>query len=416
MKNKLLGTVFLWVLGCAPITSAQAAPTLDEPHSGESNWVATDLEKFESYRPHDVYSNNCIPGKLIAADDIIAAQAQAKKIAVKKIFHARDPHQHLIFISTDGTGKNAADILGMSSLALVQTLRDAAKSPAECQHPESKKSAAPVESFPANPALLAWLVQRSGNSHVHVVYVHGVGADPLASNKENLKNQATGDTLDEQIDSAYAYVGRVIAAVLAQDGRARFTFVSVGFSRGAAAARALNNKILHDGYRDADGYVIQPGAARIGASVLFDTVITQWVDMSAELRALETKLHVHSGPQEIDASQYLIPNNIVQVLHITALNEYRLGFELKPATGENVQEIALPGAHSDIGGGYGFDGISAATLQMAIDYLQRAGVPMAALPDAFLPDPKNFAIHDARKVPLLPFDEQIQKPRVLNTR
>ena len=195
--------------------------------------------------------------------------------------------------------------------------------------------------------------------------------------------------------------------------KSKFVFVTTGFSRGAASVRALNNLILRGGITgDKGDYIVEPHAASIGASVLFDTVITQRADIYTSIKVS----HAKSKYSAIDASEYDIPKEVVQVLHITAENEYRVGFELRHAVGSNVKELALPGAHSDIGGGYEFDGISAVTLQMAIDYLKRAGVPLGALPTEFKPNKNNYVIHDSRKLPKVDFDRQLQLQRSSNLR
>ncbi|MDL2358312.1 MAG: hypothetical protein QFF03_23945, partial [Pseudomonadota bacterium] len=79
----------------------------------------------------------------------------------------------------------------------------------------------------------------------------------------------------------------------------------------------------------------------------------------------------------------------------------------------NVVNLSFPGAHSDIGGTYSADGISALTLQIAYHYLNRAGIPIAheALTHEFHPDPAKFIIHDSRYLGWSKFQAQLRQPR-----
>jgi hypothetical protein len=229
----------------------------------------------------------------------------------------------------------------------------------------------------------------------------------------NLISAGTGDALRDQINEAYQKVQAALIAIRQASPKSKFVFVTTGFSRGAASIRALHNRILRDGIKgDSGDYIVEPQAANIGASVLFDTVITERPDIYSNIKVI----HAKSKYQAIDAREYDIPKEVVQVLHITAENEYRVGFELRSARGSNVKELAMPGAHSDIGGGYEFDRISAVTLQMAIDYLMRAGVPLGAPPNEFKPNKNNYVIHDSRKFPKVDFDRQLQQQRRSNLR
>lgn len=59
-----------------------------------------------------------------------------------------------------------------------------------------------------------------------------------------------------------------------------------------------------------------------------------------------------------------------------------------------ITRIELPGAHTDIGGGYD-NGVGAITLQIGRDYLARAGVPIAEVPPELGPDMEALHVHDS---------------------
>lgn len=127
-----------------------------------------------------------------------------------------------------------------------------------------------------------------------------------------------------------------------------------GFSRGAAAARHFANELLK-----ANGGVLagllRPGQfglsegfewsdqARINFIGLFDTVAAVVDPMKWDLSPAD---HLNPG-----VNLYLPPGCARKVLQLRARDEMRWNFALNSVTPHH-QEITLPGAHSDIGGGY----------------------------------------------------------------
>lgn len=127
-----------------------------------------------------------------------------------------------------------------------------------------------------------------------------------------------------------------------------------GFSRGAAAARHFANELLK-----ADGGVLagllRPGQfglgddfdkaahTRINFIGLFDTVAAVFAPLNGDYSPAN---HLNPG-----VNLYLPPNCARKVVQLTARDEKRWNFALNSVAPDH-QEIALPGAHSDIGGGY----------------------------------------------------------------
>lgn len=132
------------------------------------------------------------------------------------------------------------------------------------------------------------------------------------------------------------------------------SFDVVGFSRGAAAARHFVHRMLVEGpcgslldgrldeFRKAHpelGYNITIVFAEVIFAGLFDTVSHEGVSQSNDVRAL--------GLDSIKLAR--------RVVHLTAADEYRENFALttvQSVPAKARMEISLPGAHSDIGGGY----------------------------------------------------------------
>jgi len=150
-----------------------------------------------------------------------------------------------------------------------------------------------------------------------------------------------------------------------------------------------NTKVVYD------RHIIAPGKINIGASLVYDTVSTGVGSFS----------------------NMAIPSQVQQTLHLTAANEYRDLFPLTSALNSGgagngaVVEWALPGAHTNLGGGsYDRNGIGAANLEIGYTYLQRAGVPLAPLPDNWRPNPSQFVIYDSRWVHDVPFGQLVNDP------
>lgn len=315
------------------------------------------------------------PG-LYATDAARNAYADAlnrvKTMDVKPVFDATDPHQYLIFVADDGTRNDAN------------------------------------QAIPTNPRTLYNLIDKSANAFP--IYVGGVGTE----NDLGGLNSAFGLGVPLQVSQTLAKINDTINTISQADPDAKFVFTDTGFSRGSNVIRAVQNILVEQGVPDLssarevsdgeggkkvlyDRQIIEPGKVNIGASMLYDTVTT--------------------GAGSL--YNMLIPSQVQQTLHLTAANEYRTFFPLTSALSENgasngsVVEIALPGAHTNIGGGsYDKNGIGAANLEIGYTYLQRAGVPLAPLPDNLRPDPLQFVIYDSRWVRDVSFGQLVNDPNV----
>mgnify|MGYP005812446885 CR=1 FL=1 len=120
-----------------------------------------------------------------------------------------------------------------------------------------------------------------------------------------------------------------------------------GFSRGAAIARVFA------------AHLMKP----IKFLGVFDTVAA-------------TKGSLDLNPATFPASGIIFENDILathveQAVHILALDEQRLAFQPTLFNKDDrIQEVWFAGSHSDIGGGYWFDGLSDLCLQFMLDSLQ----------------------------------------------
>lgn len=151
----------------------------------------------------------------------------------------------------------------------------------------------------------------------------------------------------------------------------------IDFSRGAALAREFTNRIV-------DEYPCIP----IQWMGLFDTVGSFGI-----------------GGNDIDIGIRLgIPPSVERVFHITAGDEHRYFFPLAsirqgpglPTRFPNWDEIVLPGAHSDIGGGY-HDHRGLANISLAAMHADGVnnGVPFGPAPEKYKNTSDRY-VHDSR--------------------
>ena len=68
---------------------------------------------------------------------------------------------------------------------------------------------------------------------------------------------------------------------------------------------------------------------------------------------------------------HTLPSNVLRALHLVSLDDKRKAFQPTLMNqDERVTEIWCPGAHSDVGGGYNFDGLSDNALRFFLDWFE----------------------------------------------
>ena len=118
-----------------------------------------------------------------------------------------------------------------------------------------------------------------------------------------------------------------------------------GFSRGAAIARMFASQVAKDG-------------RKVTFLGVFDTVAA-------------TKKSLDLNPHTYPASSVVFENgsiheNIKEAVHLVSIDEKRITFQPTLFNHDKrVHEVWFAGAHSDVGGGYWFDGLS----DISLDYM-----------------------------------------------
>jgi hypothetical protein len=190
------------------------------------------------------------------------------------------------------------------------------------------------------------------------VYVDGMGTTRFKGDSFAGKAMGQGETGIEQ--RALQAFGPLVDELKVKRGKlgppAILSLNVFGFSRGAATARhfvsLLNKKEIRSKYFTQRWEDVILEANFVG---LFDTVSSFGYDTNFDDDVQQ--LHTHFAPQ-----------SALRVFHIAALDEYRENFSLTSiasacnatvtCAGKSYPmgfEIAIPGSHSDVGGGYHAD-------------------------------------------------------------
>ena len=178
------------------------------------------------------------------------------------------------------------------------------------------------------------------------IYMAGIGTETGEEDHtfpgSALGMGATG--VESRVYEACIRVGQEVRRLSPGDPAVELTMDVFGFSRGAAAARYFVN-CFRQGYIEYDRYFVNRRRAEIirGLTVkfrfigIFDTVAA----IGYGQNDWNWPVNVHLKTAQADRIQ-----------HLTARNEFRQNFRLNKNTPGGGDTRALPGAHSDVGGGY----------------------------------------------------------------
>ncbi|WP_421595351.1 T6SS phospholipase effector Tle1-like catalytic domain-containing protein [Rahnella sp. PD4] len=188
------------------------------------------------------------------------------------------------------------------------------------------------------------------------IYIQGVGTQ--RDKQDSLVGMGIGAWFEgvvDKTDEGISQIASEISLFLRKNNNSlcaieKIQFDIFGFSRGAAAARHLANRVRNNdqaiqeaitkGLDGRNQHGKPSGEVRFLG--LFDTVCA--------VGAVTNLFDVHGGVNP--GIELALPKDIAQkVFQITAMHECRYNFSLNSIK-ESWPELALPGVHSDIGGGY----------------------------------------------------------------
>lgn len=271
----------------------------------------------------------------------------------------------------DGTGNNAINTDNMMKACIAERYAldniDAGAILGKCARDDMGVSGIGATSYLGYYTNVHWLrtlytqtFSASDSVIQKAIYIDGIGTE--AGKPDSMIGQGLGisDTgVVAKTDKAINFLAKHISDTIA-DLKSKQTdyeivikslqFDIFGYSRGAAASRHFANRIHSEdpailtAIRDGVQATMFKGApaGKIRFIGIFDTVAAIGTPLNG--------LNPHSADTG-EVNLVLRPGVAEKVFHITAAHECRFNFALnsvKPAW----PELALPGAHSDIGGGY----------------------------------------------------------------
>ncbi|MGK3225144.1 type VI secretion system tube protein TssD [Enterobacter soli] len=187
------------------------------------------------------------------------------------------------------------------------------------------------------------------------VYVEGIGTragepdDPIGMGLGTAETGIIAKT-DDAVKQLEAGIKKALSLLNGKFVIDSLLFDIFGFSRGAAAARHFANRIQLK-----DSAIINAISASFGkisyrGTLAGNTRFLGIMDTVAAVGTLANGLNPHSADTgNVDIR--LRPGVAEKVFHITAQHECRYNFALN-SVAPAWPELALPGVHSDIGGGY----------------------------------------------------------------
>ncbi|MFC6053734.1 hypothetical protein A6M14_13880 [Acinetobacter sp. Ac_877] len=194
----------------------------------------------------------------------------------------------------------------------------------------SPKGSVSYENYYSNVALLFMAMQEFND--VKKIYIQGSGTEKEKKDDSfglGLARSSTGRIarVEEAINSLNKLVGRI--------DKSKVVLNVYGFSRGAAWARHFCWLLKNFSFKNWS-------KCKINFVGIFDTVSSDTLEHYNDVKELG-----------LDIGK---PQGINYLAHLTAQNDYREHFPLTPIHGAIKDgigfECSLPGAHSDIGGGY----------------------------------------------------------------
>jgi len=201
-------------------------------------------------------------------------------------------------------------------------------------------------------------VDETDTTITHRFPVYAPGAGSKTGAPDSLEGMATGlgeTGVIEQVKKVFSEIARRTAELVSDGKIEELTVDLFGFSRGGAAARHAANDIASGsggelGQAFTARNIQWPERVTIRFVGLFDTVAGIVNIQSGDLSP--------GNDRNAPVNLYLDPGIASTVVQFTATDECRENFALNSLCNPdgtlpgNFREIALPGAHSDIGGGY----------------------------------------------------------------
>lgn len=252
--------------------------------------------------------------------------------------HANNPHERLYVAAFDGTGNDKVN------------------------DPEHE----------TNIGLISDQIEtlnRAGNNRISGGYVEGPGTqhDPLACAIDG----ARGYTVDERAEFIYRKLIDQVKQWRHEDSDVQVRVAVTGFSRGGEEAALFARLVDERGIQDPSGAKYTFGSHGQIKHVEYTKPPLVAPGQIAQAVALFDPVGTGHAMHE----DRRLPPSVISGIQFTSIDEHRALFQSDRIIDPGITPdgrfagVYVPGAHSDVGGGYHRDGLSIRTGNMAIDYL-----------------------------------------------
>ena len=299
------------------------------------------------------------------------ARGQLASFEEPVLLHADNPHERLFVAAMDGTDND------------------------KVHDPEHE----------TNVGLISDQVEAlnaAGNHRIGYGYVSGPGTEQHAP-LTKFWDDITGFTVDERAEAMYQQFIEQAKRWRNEDPDAQIRVASVGFSRGAEVEALFTRIVEERGIQDPSGAHYTYGSRHQITSVEY----TKPALVGAHEVAQAVVLLDPVGTGHAMDEDRRLPPSVISGIQFTALDEHRSLFKSDRLIDPGITPdgrfagVYMPGAHSDVGGGYHRGGLAIRSGNFAIDYVNglsdRPFLDKRAEPD----DPRLDVIHDSTKGSLI---------------
>lgn len=296
------------------------------------------------------------------------AELDLERMRIPLLLHADNSHERLYIAALDGTGNSLFD-----------------------DKPENWSAVARIYDQ-------VRLLDRQAVKNIAGGYVEGTFTQQgILRTPERLLDGRYGQTFEDRMETAYYQLCKQAYDWLKEDPQAQIRVAGVGFSRGAEEVAALERMIEERGIRD-------PTDAKVVVDKGNQNLIThiRYVDkvpLVAPGKTLQAALlfdPVSTGVEEHDRR---LPPSTLSTFQLTARDERRNLFKadehIPVGFSENDRNynVALAGAHSNIGNTYNENGLGVLSQNLGVAFLNRLSdqdfLQKQTVPD----DPSLFVVH-----------------------
>ena len=284
------------------------------------------------------------------------------------LIHADHPHERLFIAALDGTGNDAI------------------------HDPEHA----------TNVALIARQVEEAGNARIGFGYVPGPGTQQHGLFSP-VFDDMRGNTVDERAEEMYKKFINQAWKWKQEDPAAEIRVASVSFSRGSEEAALFARLVEERGVQNPAGAVYTYDSHHQIKHVEYTKPPLVPPHQVAQAVAMFDPVGTGSAMQ----MDRRLPPSVISGIQFIAMDEHRGLFKSDRIIDPGITSdgrfagIYVPGAHSDVGGGYHRDGLSIRTGNFVVDYLNGlSDTPFLAKspePD----DPRLNVVHHSQEGLLL---------------